>query len=143
MFGTSRQESRLWVTQQTKTDMKTTISSLTFILIGTICLCQNPIQNDTTITKTIHLGESFELCFENSPGSGYIWYLPSDYDSTQVKIQLQKEELKEGHGPKGGKYISTYKYTGLTSGTFLLEYSVDRPWLEEKLKRCHLKIVVK
>jgi predicted secreted protein len=126
----------------TKTDMKTTISSVTFILISTFCLSQNPIQTDTTITKSIHSGESFELSFENSPGTGYVWYLPENYDSTILTIQLKKRELVEGYKPKGGKYIYTYVFTGLRNGTFFLEYSFGRPWLKEKLKICILKIIV-
>jgi len=122
--------------------MKTTISSLIFILISTFCISQNFIHSDTTIIKTISLGESFELSFENSPGTGYAWYLPENYDSTQLTIQLKEEELVEGYKPKGGKYITTYKYTGLTHGTFLLEYSYGRPWLKAILKRCNLKIIV-
>jgi predicted secreted protein len=126
-----------------KTDMKTTIFSVTFILLSTFCLSQNPIQKDTTLTKTINVGESFELRFEDSPGTAYVWYLNENYDSTQVTIQQQKEELIEGYKPKGGKYITSYVYTGLTSGTFFLEYYFGRPWLKEKLKRCKLKIIVK
>ena len=98
--------------------MKTIISSVTFILICTFCLSQNPIQTDTTITKSINSGESFELSFENSPGTGYVWYLPGNHDSTQLTIQLKNKELVEGYKPKGGKYIYTYAYTGLRNGTF-------------------------
>ncbi len=123
--------------------MKTAISSITFILISSFCLSQNPIQTDTTISRIINIGESFELRFENSPGTAYVWYLPENYDSTQVTIHLKKEELAEGFKPKGGKYISTYEYTGLTSGTFLLEYSYGRLGLKEKLRKCNLKIIVK
>lgn len=113
-----------------------------FILISTFCISQNFIHSDTTIIKTISLGESFELSFENSPGTGYAWYLSENYDSTLVSIQFQKQELMEGYFPIGGKYITTYKYTGLTHGTFLLEYSYGRPWLKAILKRCNLKIIV-
>ena len=113
-----------------------------FILISTLCISQNFIHSDTTIIKTISLGESFELSFENSPGTGYAWYLSENYDSTLVSIQFQKQELMEGYLPIGGKYITTYKYTGLTHGTFLLEYSYGRPWLKAILKRCNLKIIV-
>jgi predicted secreted protein len=122
--------------------MKTTISSLLFILISTFCVSQNPIHTDTTITKTISLGESIELSFEDSPGTGYAWYLPVIHDSTRLSIQFQKQELMEGYKPVGGKYITTYKYTGHTNGTFLIVYSYGRPWLKEILKRCRLEIIV-
>jgi predicted secreted protein len=118
------------------------ISFLSLLFISSFCLCQNVIQTDTTIIHTIKLKETFELRFENWPGTGYVWYLPANYDSTQVTIHLRKEELMEGYGARGGKYISTYEYTGLTGGTFLIEYAYGRPWLKEKLKRCNLKIVV-
>jgi len=123
--------------------MKTAILSIAFIFISTLCLSQNPVQSDTTILKTINVGESFELRFANSPGTGCVWYLPENYDSTQVTIYQKKEELAEGYKPKGGKYISSIEYTGLTNGTFLLEYAYGRPWLKEKLKKCNLKIIVK
>ena len=122
--------------------MKTTISSLLFIFISTFCVSQNFIHTDTTITRTISLGESFELSFEDSPGTGCAWYLPENFDSTLVSIQFQKQELMEGYLPIGGKYITTYNYTGHTHGTFLLEYSYGRPWLKAILKRCNLKIIV-
>jgi hypothetical protein len=48
-----------------------------------------------------------------------------------VRIHLKKEELMEGHAAKGGKYISTYIYTGLTKGTFFLEYFYGRAFLKE------------
>ncbi|MDA3942916.1 MAG: protease inhibitor I42 family protein, partial [Bacteroidetes bacterium] len=128
---------------KTKTDMKNLISFLSLLLISSFCLCQNVIRTDTTIFQTISVNESFELRFENWPGTGYGWFLPENHDSTQVTIHLRKEELMEGYGAKGGKYISTYEYTGLTRGTFLLEYSYGRPWLKEKLRKCNLKIIVK
>jgi len=123
--------------------MKNLISFISLLFISSFCLCQNVIRTDTTIIQTISEKESFELRFENWPGTGYGWYLPENYDSTKVTTYLRKEELMEGYGAKGGKYISTYVYTGLTSGTFLLEYSYGRPWLKEKLKKCNLKIIVK
>jgi len=123
--------------------MKIAILSITFILISTFCLSQNSVQTDTTISKILNVGESFELRFENWPGTGYVWYLAENYDSTQVTIHLKKEELAEGYKPIGGKYISSFEYTGLTNGTFLLEYFYGRPWLKEKLKKCNLKIIVK
>lgn len=122
--------------------MKKLISVVSLLLIGSFCHCQNAIRTDTTIIRTIGVKETFELRFENLPGAGYCWYLPENYDSTQVKIRHSKEELMEGHFPIGGKYISTYTYTGLTNGTFLLGYSYGRPWLKEKLKRCNLTIIV-
>ncbi|KAF0201340.1 MAG: hypothetical protein FD170_2799 [Bacteroidetes bacterium] len=122
--------------------MKNVITIFSFLLISSIGLSQHLIQSDTTISKTISVLESFELVFEFSPGTGYVWYLPNDFDSTQVAIQLKNIVLKEGHGPKGGKYIYTYEYTGLTTGTFLLEYAFGRPWLQEKLEICKLVIIV-
>ena len=123
--------------------MKNLISFISFLFISSFCLCQNVIRTDTTIIQTVSVKDSFELKFENWPGTGYGWYLPENYDSTQVTIQLSKEELMEGYGAIGGKYISTYEFTGLTRGTFLLEYFYGRPWLKEKLRKCNLKIIVK
>ena len=128
--------------KKTKTDMKNLISFISLLFISSFCFCQHVIRTDTTIIQTISVKESFELRFENWPGTGYGWYLPENYDSTQLTIQLKKEELVEGYKPIGGKYISTYLYTGLRNGTFLLEYSYGRPWLREKLKICILKIIV-
>lgn len=47
-----------------------------------------------------------------------------------------------GYGPKGGKYIYTYEYTGLIKGTYHFEYVFGRPWLNQKLKKCNLIINV-
>ncbi len=123
--------------------MKTILSILALIICSFAGQSQNVIQSDTTITKTISVDESFGLKFLNWPGTGYAWYLPADFDSTQVAIHLLKEELVEGDGPKGGRYISTYNYTGLANGTFLLEYVYGRPWLNEKINKCLLIINVK
>jgi hypothetical protein len=128
---------------KTKTVMKNLISFVSLLFISSFCLCQKVIQTDTIIIQTISVKDSFELRFENWPGPGYGWYLPLNHDSTQVTIHLRKEELMEGYGAKGGKYISTYVYTGLTRGAFLLEYYYGRPWLKEKLRKCNLKIIVK
>lgn len=121
--------------------MKISIFCILFCLVSKFCISQNPISTDTTITKTIRVGDSFVLGFENSPGSGYVWNISENYDTTQVIIKLLKEELVQGHQLKGGNYISSYVFTVLNKGTFHIEYSYSRPWLKEKLRSCNLKII--
>jgi predicted secreted protein len=122
--------------------MKTVISCIALWLLSTTALAQGYIQSDTTISKTIKLNESFQLQFVHLPGAGYGWDLMKNCDSTVISIQLVKNEVMEGNGPVGGHYVSTYKYTGLAKGTYLLEYFYRRPWLPEYLYKCSLTIIV-
>lgn len=121
--------------------MKTPLLIFTLLLIICFCDAQEVIRSDTSILKTIGVNESFELRFEDLPGAGYMWRLSENSDTTWVKIELVKKELMEGYQPIGGKYISIYAYTGLSTGTFMLEYYYGRPWLKEKLYKCTLKII--
>lgn len=84
--------------------------------------------------------ESFELAFEDLPGAGHSWYLP--VKPTKVIIQLIKKEPKIPNFTLGGAYISTYEYTPMARGTYILEYVYGPGWLKEVQKRCHLKIIV-
>ncbi|MCX6280919.1 MAG: protease inhibitor I42 family protein [Bacteroidetes bacterium] len=122
--------------------MKNVISGIALLLLSTTALAQGYIQSDTTINKTIKLKESFELQFVHCPGCGYSWGLMKKCDSTVISIQLVSDEVMAGNGPVGGHYISTYKYTGLATGSYLLEYFYRRPWLKEYLFKCSLTIIV-
>ena len=123
--------------------MKTIISIIWFSLISILTLSQNIIHLDTVINKTINLNESFELKFLDWPSTGCNWYLPVKCDSTKVIIQLSKKEVMAGNFPEGGKWISTYTYSGLTKGTYLLEYYYGRSWLKEKINRCTVNLIIK
>lgn len=122
--------------------MKIIYCFLIALFFSTICLSQNAISTDTTIVKTIQKGESFELSFEFSPGSGYVWYLAGN-DSAHINISLKEKKLKDGYGAKGGVYLYHYKYLAQDIGTFSLEYYYGRPWLNERLKRCSVSVIVK
>ena len=120
--------------------MKKIVIAISFLLLSEFTIAQ--IQSDTTINKTIRLNESFELQFVHLPGAGYSWDLMKKCDSNIISIQLICNEVMAGNGPVGGHYISTYKYTGLHKGTYLLEYFYRRPWLKEYLYKCSLTINV-
>jgi len=122
--------------------LKAIIVSISVLLFGLISFGQNIINSDTTLSRTIRVNDSFELQYLDWPGTGYSWYLTANSDTSSVSIVLIKQALAEGYGPKGGKYISFYKYTGLKKGLFVLEYRYGRPWLKEKLYKCILKISV-
>jgi len=123
--------------------MKTVISGVVLLLLSTTALAQGYIQSDTTIIKTLKLNESFQLQFVNLPGAGYSWDLMKKCDSTLISIRLVSNAVMAGNGPVGGHYVSTYRYTGLAKGTYLLEYFYRRPWLSEYMFKCTLNIVVK
>jgi hypothetical protein len=112
-------------------------------LINHFTFSQDIIYSDTVIRKTINVNESFELNFLDSPGSGYIWYLPIKCDSTIVNVRLTKTEVMPGDFPKGGRWIYTYTYSGLIKGTFLLEYYYGRSWLKEKINSCIINLTIK
>lgn len=122
--------------------MKTVISGIVLVFLSTAVLAQGYIQSDTTISRTIKLNESFQLQFVHLPGAGYGWDLMKKCDSTVISIKLVSNVVMEGNGPIGGHYISTYKYTGLVKGTYLLEYFYRRPWLKEYQYKCSLTIAV-
>ncbi len=122
--------------------MKILILGLSLLLVNLVTISQTIIRSDTVIKKTVRVNESFELQFLDSPGSGYCWYLEK-CDSLNIVISLLRSDLLEGDGPKGGRYISTYEYTGQCIGNYLLEYTYGRPWLKEKLYRCSLEIDIK
>jgi predicted secreted protein len=105
-------------------------------------MSQNAIQSDTIIKKSIQVNESFELLFLESPGAGYCWSLEKS-DSSNILIRFLRKDLLKGDQPKGGRYISTYKFVGQNIGNYLLTYTYGRPWLNEKLYRCVLKIDIK
>ncbi|MCX6245251.1 MAG: protease inhibitor I42 family protein [Bacteroidetes bacterium] len=123
--------------------MKTILSIICLSLISILSLSQNIIHFDTLISKTINVNESFDLKFLDWPSTGYTWYLPVKCDSTKVKIQLSKKELMAGDFPKGGKWISTYTFSGLFKGRYLLEYYYGRSWLTEKINTCTINLMVK
>lgn len=123
--------------------IKTTITAFCFLMIGMSAYSQGIIRSDTAISKVIRVGESFDLQFEQLPGAGYIWELSIGCDSGEVSISQVNNQLIEGNQPKGGKYIATNRYTGLKKGTFLFEYTYGRPWLQEQIYHCNLKIIVK
>ena len=123
--------------------MKTITLIILFSLINLLTFSQNIIHSDTVIRKTINVNETFELKFLDWPGTGYSWYMPVKCDSTKVSIQLSKEEVMAGNFPKGGKQISTYSYSGLTKGTYLLKYYYGRSWLKEKIKTCAVNLTIK
>jgi predicted secreted protein len=122
--------------------MKKVIPCIALFLLGSMVMGQRHIHSDTIITRTIKLNESFQLQFVHLPGAGYGWDLMKKCDSTFISIQLISDEVLAGNGPVGGHYVSTYKYTGLVKGTYLLEYFYRRPWLKEYLYKCSLTIVV-
>lgn len=121
--------------------MKTAPILLLLMQLAFHCHGQQAINSDTIITKNTRVNDSFELGFEDLPGAGYMWQLYENADTMQVKIKPVKTELMKGYQPIGGKYITTYSYTPLSTGTFLLEYNYGRPWLKEKAKKCVLKII--
>jgi predicted secreted protein len=123
------------------TEMKTTLLLFTFLLSAYLCHSQDAIYTDTVIVKNTKVNESFELSFEDLPGAGYVWRLPENADTTEVKITPVNKELLEDYQSIGGKYTSTYAYTAKSTGTFILAYYYGRPWLKEKLKKCILKII--
>ena len=123
--------------------MKTILLIILLSLIYPFTFSQNIIQSDTVFSKTINVNESFELKFLNSPGSGYIWYSPTKCDSTKVNVRLTKSEVMHGDLPKGGRWIYTYTYSGLSKGTFLLEYYYGRSWLKEKINSCVINLTIK
>ena len=123
--------------------MKTIISIIWLCLISILAFSQNIIHFDTVINKALNVNETFELKFLNSPGSGYIWYLPIKCDSTKIKIQLSKKEVMAGNFPKGGNWISTYTYSGLIKGTYQLEYYYGKSWLKEKINTCTVNLIIK
>jgi len=123
--------------------MKTIILIIFISLVYHFTFSQNIIHSDTVISKTINVNESFELNFLDSPGSGYIWYLPIKCDSTKFNVRLTKTEVMPGDFPKGGRWIYTYTYSGLIKGTYLLEYYYGRSWLKEKINTCTINLTIK
>jgi hypothetical protein len=69
--------------------------------------------------------------------------VPVTCDSTKIKIQLSNSEVITGNFSKGGKCINTYIYSGLTKGTYLLEYYYGRVWLKEIISRCKVNLTIK
>lgn len=122
--------------------MKTLILSLSICLFSVVAMSQNAIQSDTIIKKAIQVNESFELLFLESPGAGYCWSLEKS-DSSNILIRFLRKDLLKGDLPIGGRYVSTYKFTGKNIGNYKLTYTYGRPWLNEKLYRCVLKIEIK
>jgi predicted secreted protein len=104
---------------------------------------QKVIQPDTVVTKNIGVHERFTFQFLEQPGSGYVWRLNSGYDSTLVSIRLLRQEPVKGTSKAGGKYVTTYEYTGKSRGTLVLEYLYGRPGLHEKQYKCDLRIIIK
>jgi predicted secreted protein len=123
--------------------MKTLLISISLFLISSFALCQNIIQSDTSINKTIGIADTFDLQFIHWPSPGFGWKLYSEYDTTVISIKKISSKLMEGNFPKGGKYINTIQFKGNKSGEVILEYFWGRPWLKEKLKRCQIKIIIK
>ncbi|MBK9356442.1 MAG: hypothetical protein IPN08_03470 [Bacteroidales bacterium] len=121
--------------------MKKNLTMLALLLSGFLSHGQQAVCSDTTIIKNIGVNESFELGFEDLPSAGYIWLPAENSGSDQVQITPVKKVLVDGYQPRGGKYITTYRYTPLSCGTFLFEYFYGRPWLNEKAKKCVLKII--
>jgi predicted secreted protein len=123
-------------------NMKTLILSLSIFFVSLLTMSQNIIRSDTIIEKAIHINESFDLQFLESPGAGYCWSLEKS-DTSNILIRFLRKDLLEGDKPRGGRYISTYKFIGQNNGNYLLTYTYGRPWLNEKLYRCVLKIDIK
>ncbi|MEI6433467.1 MAG: hypothetical protein WCP32_01385 [Bacteroidota bacterium] len=122
--------------------MRTIILIILLSPIYLFTFSQNIIPSDTVISKMVNVNESFELNFLNSPGSGYFWYLPIKYDSTKVNVRLTKSEVMHGDFPKGGRWIYTYTFSGLSKGTFLLEYYYGRSLLNEKINTCVVNLTI-
>jgi len=123
--------------------MKTLFSGFCFLLIGLLSYSQGIIHNDTVISKTIRIGETFDLQFEHLPGAGYLWEFSGGCDSTEVSIKQINKQPEEGNQPIVGKYVYTNRYIGLKKGTYRVEYAYGRPWLQEHLYHCILEIFVK
>jgi hypothetical protein len=116
------------------------ILSFSLLLISVMTMSQNVIKADISITMKVN--ESFELQFLDSPGAGYLWSHADQQDSTKIVISFIKNELMEGDKPKGCRYISTNKYTGLMPGDYFIDYIYGRRWMHELVYTCRLKIKI-
>jgi|GEM_PF-5941748 len=112
-------------------------------LISIVAVSQIVIQTDTSISKTVNVNDSFELKFADWPSVGQFWHLSDINDSTKISIQQIGKEVMAGYIPKGGKYVSTYKYKCLVKGRYLLKYIYEGRALDGELKKCLITIEVK
>jgi hypothetical protein len=112
------------------------------ILLTKITLCQNLIQSDTSIEKTIRVNDTIDLQFLDWPSPGICWTLYSKYDTSMISMRL-KSTKPLTQFPKGGKWISTIQYKAKKPGEVKLEYYWGRPWLKEQKYLCKLSIIIK
>jgi hypothetical protein len=122
--------------------VKTILLSSVLLIICSTSFCQDIIQSDTDITKSIRVNDTIDLQFLDWPSPGIGWRLYSEYDTTIISINVISSKLMEGNFQFGGKYIKTVQYIGKKTGEVRLEYFWGRPWLQEKLNYCRIAIII-
>lgn len=123
--------------------MKTVLLSTILLFISSLSWCQNLIQSNTEINKTINLNDTINLQFVDWPSPGMFWQLDSNYDTTLILIKEKSFKLMEGNFPKGGKYIRTIQYKGKKPGEVRLVYTFKRHSLNEETYFCKIDFIIK